>query len=29
MGGVAGIWPMLIFSSTDFDEISIFGLSMD
>jgi hypothetical protein len=27
--GAAGIWAMQIFSSTYFDEISIFGLSKD
>jgi hypothetical protein len=29
MRGAAGIWAMHIFSTTYFDEISIFGLSKD
>ncbi len=29
MSGAAGIWAMHIFSTTYFDEISIFGLSKD
>jgi hypothetical protein len=29
MGGAAEIWAMHIFSSTYFDEISIFGLGKD
>jgi hypothetical protein len=28
-GGVAGIWTVDLFSFTDFDKISIFGLSKD
>ncbi len=29
MGGATGFWAMHIFSSTDFEEIIIFGLSKD
>jgi hypothetical protein len=29
MGGATGIWPCFFFSSTDCDEISIFGLNKD